>query len=142
MKIKIKKLYENSKLPFRKHSTDAGWDLYAHSLVINDQENQYTYGTGIAVSIPEGYVGLIFPRSSVKNTDIRLSNAVGVIDPGYHGEIMAVFDRTPFGWKHYAIGERCCQLIIIKTENVEWEEVEDLGSSKRGEGGYGSTGMK
>lgn len=79
MKLQIKKLYPDTKMPFRKFGTDAGIDLFAHS-ILPMEGRRLEYGTGIAVNIPEGYVGLLFPRSSVSNTDMLMANSVGVID--------------------------------------------------------------
>lgn len=90
MKIRFKKLSPNAVTPSRAHSSDAGFDLTATSLVF-DREGNATYGFGIAVEIPDGYVGLVFPRSSISKKDLILSNSVGVIDSGYRGEIMAKF---------------------------------------------------
>src|SRR5690625_7975433 len=84
MKVKIKKLHEQAKMPFKKHSADAGFDLYATSRV--NEGGNIVYGTGLAFEIPEGFVGLVFPRSSIANKTIALSNAVGVIDASYRGE--------------------------------------------------------
>ncbi len=91
--INVKRLCAEAKLPTRAHATDAGWDLYAASRVF-DRKGTVTYGTGIAMEIPEGHVGLVFPRSSVANKDLNLSNSVGVIDAGYRGEITVRFRPT------------------------------------------------
>lgn len=139
LNIKIKKLTESAKLPTKAHPTDAGYDLYADSQSIDKNYNM-VYGTGIAVEIPKGYVGLVFPRSSIANTDIMLSNSVGVIDSGYRGEVMAKFKRVTGEFNTYKIGDRIAQLIIIPYPEVVFEEVEELSSSDRGEGGYGSSG--
>ncbi|MCM1166410.1 MAG: hypothetical protein NC401_10440 [Ruminococcus sp.] len=90
MKIKFSKLLNEAIVPTKAHATDAGFDLTATSRTF-DEHGALVYGTGIAVEIPEGYVGLVFPRSSVARYDIALSNCVGVIDAGYRGEIMAKF---------------------------------------------------
>lgn len=90
MKVRIKKLHENAIIPTYAKKGDAGMDLtavdYYYDLVGN-----VVYHTGLAIEIPEGYVGLIFPRSSIYNRDINLTNAVGVIDSGYRGEIIMKF---------------------------------------------------
>ena len=90
MQIKIKRLNDKATLPTKAHATDAGYDLYAASSSV-DKDYNIVYGTGVAVEIPDGYVGLVFPRSSIASKDIMLSNSVGVIDSGYRGEIMAKF---------------------------------------------------
>lgn len=144
MIVKIKLLNERAVVPSYAHNTDAGLDLVATSRIY-DKDGNITYGTGVSVEIPEGYVGLVFPRSSISKKDLALSNSVGVIDSGYRGEIMAKFRPTlPLAMRHYEshydIGERVAQLIILPYPHIDFSVVDDLSSSERGEGGYGSTG--
>jgi dUTP pyrophosphatase len=139
LKVKIKKLDKRSVLPQYSKPGDAGMDLTATSKIDNTTF-QCTYGTGISVEIPEGYVGLVFPRSSIRNTELILSNSVGVIDSGYRGEIQATFIKTNgLGSWDYKIGDRIAQLIIIPYPQIEFEEVEELSQTDRGTGGFGST---
>ena len=137
MQVKVKKLSPEAVIPTYAKDGDAGMDL-----VITDikGENKYdiTYGFGISMEIPEGFMGLVFPRSSIRKTDLILSNSVGVIDAGYRGEIQATFKKT--GGAVYKIGDRGAQLIIIPHPIVEWNEVNELNNTERGEGGFGSTG--
>lgn len=145
MKVKIKRLVSEAVMPHRAHASDAGWDLVAVSRKM-DADGAVVYGTGLAMEIPEGYVGLVFPRSSVAKKDLVLSNCVGVIDSGYRGEVMAKFKLLDPLVKHdeyhwYDIGDRIAQLVIMRLPEVEMVESEDLSESDRGEGGYGSTGM-
>jgi dUTP pyrophosphatase len=142
LKVKIKRLSAKSILPTYSKLGDAGLDLTATEIIENSS-SQCTYGTGIAVEIPEGYVGLVFPRSSIKNTELTLSNSVGVIDSGYRGEIMATFNKTNGldSWK-YALGVRIAQLIILPYPQIEFEEVEELSETERGTGGFGSTNVE
>lgn len=120
---------------------DAGLDLTARTISEQTKE-QITYQTGISISIPEGHVGLVFPRSSIKNYDVVLSNSVGVIDSGYTGEISVVFNikkvKSPV---LYNIGDRIAQLVIVKLTSISLEEVSQLNDTERGSGGYGSTGV-
>jgi dUTP pyrophosphatase len=150
MEVKIKKLYEDSILPTKAHATDAGYDLYAHSKSYDDDGN-VVYGSGIAMEIPQGYVGLVFPRSSNAKKDLILSNSVGVIDSGYRGEILFKFKPSsviekpdlayiPESIAKYEIGERIGQIIIIPYPDIEFVEVDELSDSERGIGGYGSSG--
>lgn len=139
MKVKVKKISESALLPTKAHATDAGYDLYASSKEVDEFGNA-VYGTGIAVEIPKGYVGLVFPRSSIYKYALALSNAVGVIDSGYRGEIMAKFRRTQYCENEYQLGERIAQLIIIPYPEVEFELATELSDSDRGVGGYGSSG--
>ena len=139
MELKVKLLNEKAVMPEYAHLGDAGMDLTVTDREINI--TKVTYKFGIAVEIPVGYVGLLFPRSSVHKYSHSLSNSVGVIDAGYRGEIKAVFyvniNHDPF---LYEIGERALQLIIVKIPFVKITQVEELSNSERGEGGYGSTG--
>lgn len=136
MQVKIKRLTDKAILPTKAHATDAGYDLYATSCHYED--GMLHYGTGVAVEIPAGYVGLVFPRSSIANTQLTLSNSVGVIDSGYRGEIKAKFRKG--GTRGYNVGDRIAQLIIIPYPEVTFVEVDVLSDSDRGEGGYGSSG--
>lgn len=140
MKIKVKRLNELAMLPTKAHATDAGFDLYAISKTY-DNDGNVVYGCGLAFEIPEGYMGLVFPRSSNANKLLLLSNSVGVIDAGYRGEVTAKFKRLyPISQGEYAIGERFAQLIVMPIPAVEFEEAEELSESERGVGGYGSSG--
>ena len=157
MKVRIKRLYEDAKLPTKAHADDAGFDLYAHSKSF-DGDN-VVYGVGVAMEIPKGYVGLVFPRSSNAKKDLILSNSVGVIDSGYRGEISFKFKknlklRTEYGtmgfdneielvkggYKEYSLGDRIGQIIIMPYPEVEFVEVDELSETERGEGSYGSSG--
>jgi len=141
MKVKIKKLHPDAVVPSYAKLGDAGMDLTAISRRV-DNDSIVTYGTGLAIEIPEGHVGLIFPRSSIYKMDLYLTNAVGVIDSGYRGEVMAKFALTEGDqWAtSYGIGDRVMQLIILPFPNIEFEEVVDLSVTERGTGGHGSTG--
>lgn len=139
MKVKIKKLHSDAIIPKYAKEGDAGLDLTATSEVWNEDKSMVTYGTGLAVEIPEGYLGLVFPRSSVSKTTLNLSNSVGVIDSGYRGEIMFKFRYLEEGMV-YDIGDRIGQLIIIPYPQIVFEEVNELSDTDRSEGGFGSTG--
>lgn len=143
MKVKIKKLSPNAVIPTYAKSGDAGMDMVA-TKIISDTLDSITYGTDIAVEIPDGFVGLVFPRSSIRKTNLQLSNSVGVIDSGYRGEIQATFKKiqgvSNEVLENYKVGDRICQIMIIPHPLVEFEEVEELSNTERGEGGFGSTG--
>jgi len=94
LKIKIKKLHPNAVIPSYSNAGDAGLDLTAISVEYNDDSDTIDYETGIAVEIPEGYVGLVFPRSSISKQELLLTNSVGVIDSGYRGSIKFKFIPT------------------------------------------------
>lgn len=142
MRVYFKKLEENAVVPKYAKPGDAGLDLVATSVSswFDSRLNGYIeYGTGLAVAIPDGYVGLIFPRSSISNTELTLANSVGVIDSGYRGEIMCRF-RFTTAEKVYKPGDRICQLVILPYPEVQVVETTDLEDTVRGTGGFGSSG--
>jgi len=140
MQVKIKLLAENAVKPKYAKESDAGLDLVATS-IINHTPTQITYGLGLAIEIPKGFVGLVFPRSSIRNYDLALTNSVGVIDSGYRGELQATFHKTKgLESKVYEIGDRAVQIIIIPYPTIELEMVDELSDSERGIDGFGSSG--
>lgn len=143
MDVKFKKLHDDAKIPSYAHDTDAGLDLTAVSFTQEfDKSNKLVlvYHTGLAVEIPEGYVGLIFMRSSVSNKSISLTNAVAVIDSGYRGELLLKYKITTDSLPTiYQPGEKIGQLIIIPYPKINPIEAEELSSSDRNERGFGST---
>lgn len=136
--LKWKKLRKDAYAPVKFHEEDACFDLTPCEIGGNGDLRLCKFG--IAVEIPKGYVGLIFPRSSVYKTRCRLSNCAGIIDNNYRGELKAVFDVLDTDYPTYNVGERCCQLMLVKLPEVSLQEVEELSPSDRGEGGFGSTG--
>jgi len=136
LKIKIKKLKKEAVIPKYALEGDAGMDVVA--ITKNETEKYVEYGTGLAFEIPKNYVCLIFPRSSVCNKDLILSNCVGVLDSGYRGELRLRFKKV--GKETYNIGDKVGQIIILPFPNVIFEKADNLGSTQRGENGYGSTG--
>lgn len=143
MKVKIKKLVPEAAIPSYAKPGDAGLDLVATYIKVEDHNTYgyFEYGTGLAVEIPDGYVGLVFPRSSISKTGMLLTNSVGVIDSGYRGEIKFRFKYIS-GTKSYEVGDKIGQLIILPYPTIEFEEVDELSESERGDGGFGSTDSK
>ena len=139
LKVRIKKLKENAVIPKYSKYGDAGMDLTITE-IISETLNDITYGFGVAMEIPKNYVGLVFPRSSIRKYDLSLSNAVGVIDSGYRGEIQATFKKTEGNYSFYGVGERGAQIIIIPYPQVEFVESDNLSDTERGDGGFGSSG--
>lgn len=135
MEVKVKKLRENAVIPSYARLGDAGLDLTATSK--SEDGCIVTYGTGLAFEIPEGYVGLVFPRSSVYKTSMMMTNCVGVVDSGYRGEVMVKFTA---GVHEYEVGDRVAQLIIMPYPKIELVEADELSETERGAGGYGHTG--
>lgn len=137
MEIQFKRNHPNAVIPTRACEHDAGLDLYA----VEKQtfENYISYNTKISVDIPQGYVGLLFARSSIRDYDLIVANAAGVIDAGYRGDISISY-RYIKG-KHYEIGDKICQLVILKLPEVTLEEVTEFsGTTERGVGGHGHSG--
>lgn len=151
MKIIYKKLNPEAKAPRKAHVTDAAYDLFATSMEV-DQNGNVVYGTGLAMEIPKGFAGLLFPRSSIAKKQLLQSNSVGVIDSGYRGEIKIKFKPSagfidvsgeadiPCYPEVYETGEYVGQLMVIPALALDFFEVDELSDSDRGEGGFGSTG--
>jgi dUTP pyrophosphatase len=139
MIVRFKKLSKKAVTPQYAKLGDAGMDMVATSLVKG--EVYYEYGTDIAVEIPEGHVGLLFPRSSISKTKQILANHVGVVDSGYRGEIKFRFKKLAWdNGETYNIGDKIGQLIIMPYPTIELEEVSELNETQRGDSGFGSSG--
>ena len=136
LEIKIKKIHPDAIIPKYAKPGDAGMDVIAVSKKETDKFIEY--GTGLSFEIPENYVMLIFPRSSVTNKDLMLKNSIGMLDSGYRGELILRFNK--FGEENYEIGERIGQITIFPYPNIEFKEVDKLSETSRGNGGFGSTG--
>ena len=140
MKVRIKKLNENAVIPTYAKDGDAGMDLVATKIISNTTFD-VSYGTDLAMEIPNGFVGLVFPRSSIRKYELALSNSVGVIDSGYRGELQATFKKeNGLDSLAYKVGDRIAQIIIIPYPPIEFDEVAELSDTERGDGGFGSTG--
>ncbi len=144
MIIRFKKVLQSANDPVRGSEWAAGWDLSACATDWDDVNKVLVYHTGIAVEIPRGYVGLLFPRSSIYTKTLMQTNCVGVIDADYRGEVLVKFAlryhseiESP---RLYGIGDRIVQLVIVPVPEVAWIEAESLSETKRGTGGYGSSG--
>lgn len=167
LQVKVKKFHKGAVIPSYAKPGDAGLDLTAVSKEF-DKDGNIVYDIGLGFEIPDGYVGLLFPRSSNAKKDLILTNSVGVIDSGYRGTVMMKYkpsgvfvdfnDKSEEDFKNsfdgisfpdvkgnlkaelYAVGERVGQIIIIPRPSIELVEVDELSTSERGAGGYGSTG--
>lgn len=143
MELKFKRLSEDAILPIRANKNDAGIDLTATR--ITQELNEcgqliLVYHTDLAVEIPEGYVGLLFPRSSVAKKSLMMTNCVGVIDAGYRGEIMSKMrSTTDVVPAIYKPGERFAQLIIMPIAQYTIVESTELSAGDRGDNSYGSS---
>jgi dUTP pyrophosphatase len=124
------------------HPSDAGFDLTAVSVEEDRKRNIVTYHTGISVSLPEGYFGLLCPRSSVYKHQLQLANGLGIIDQGYHGELIFKYRIVQPHISRYPVGERVGQLVVVPYPELELEEVDEFEDSDRGTGGFGSSDNK
>lgn len=136
--IQVKKLNNNAILPTRGHATDAGMDLYALDDVFLSPGQGAMARTGIAMAIPNGYVGMVADRSSLAKKGIK--TAGGIIDSGYRGEIQIILRNLTHQELVIKAGERMAQLLLIPVATPQAFEVLELDSTARGEGGFGSTG--
>tara|TARA_Y100000004_G_scaffold197368_1_gene271530 strand:+ start:4188 stop:4661 length:474 start_codon:yes stop_codon:yes gene_type:complete len=140
MIIKIKKLFPKAKLPERAHDSDAGYDLFSTEDNYLKPLERKVIKTGIGVKIPEGYYGRIAPRSGLAVKQ-GIDVLAGVIDSGYTGEVGVVLINLSREPVHIMEGAKIAQLIIEKCHSIEWEEVDDLSQTERGDGGYGSSDL-
>ncbi len=142
MILKFKKLDNKAVSPKSAKSGDAGADLTAISYSIVEEQGilYHNYEFGLAIEIPSGYVGLLFPRSSSSKTDLVLANGVGVIDSGYRGSLSARFKQVKDDPKVFSVGDRVCQLVVVPYALCDFHEVGELSISERGSGGWGSSG--
>ena len=155
IEILFKKLDENAELPVRKHSTDAGFDLVATSCKYNPMYDRFEYGVGFATKLPVGFYAEILPRSSNTKTEAYLANGAGIIDANYTGEWKVFYKlRTSFNqlfpneedmdlallemeneYAPYKVGDAIAQFLIHKTEDVNFNVVEELPVTDRGADG-------
>ena len=141
MRIRAKKLHPEAVLPQYAHGPeeDAGMDLYAVERVVLSPGVAQGVPTGIAIALPEGYEAQVRPRSGMALKHSITVN-FGTIDPGYRGEIRVVMFNLSAGDYVIEKGDRIAQLIVARYEPVEWEAGDELGESRRGAGGFGSSG--
>ena len=142
IRINIKKLNENAQMPTYAKAWDAGADLYASQDCLIHYNDRNLVSTGIAIEIPEGYVGLIHPRSGMAaNHGITVLNSPGTIDAGYRGELKVILvNHTGIDYQ-ITKGDKIAQLVIQKVEEAQFVEVNEINKSSRGVDGFGSTGV-
>lgn len=153
MNIKIKKMYDDAVIPTKGSVSAAGYDMYAHSYVgVDDLPNTNeliicphetkTIGTGVAMEIPEGMVGLLFARSGIASKQgLRPANCVGVIDPDFRGEIAVALHNDTNNTQVISTGSRIAQMVFVPFFDVSFIEANNLGETVRGDGGFGHTGL-
>jgi dUTP pyrophosphatase len=142
VRLEFTRLSEAARAPGRAHDGDAGYDLHAAEPASIGPGERASVGTGVAVAIPAGHAGLVLPRSGLAaRHGIALVNAPGLIDAGYRGELRVLLLNTDrLEAFEVAVGDRIAQLVLVRHAAPELVEVEALGESVRGEGGFGSTG--
>ena len=145
MKINIKKLSETAKLPERGSAFAAGYDLFADlkEAVEIAPKQTLMINTGVAMEIPEGYWGGIFARSGLSSKEgLRPANCVGVVDADYRGPVIVALRNESNEVQIIEHGERIAQLVVQPYLPVIFNQVKTIGTTARGEGGFGSTGSK
>ena len=140
MQLLFKKLHDSAKAPSFAHDSDAGMDFYAVEKTTIEPGTRVAIKTGIALAIPKGYVGLFWDKSSV-GISKGLKTLGGVIDAGYRGEVMIGILNTTNSSYTFEAGDKVSQLLVQKIEQPTMVETDMLGSTERGEGGFGSTGI-
>jgi dUTP pyrophosphatase len=146
LKIKLQKVTEDARMPIKGSEHAAAYDVYAHSIT-SSENGKVKVGLGFKTEIPKGYKGIIVPRSNLTKFRWVLNNSFGVIDSDYRGEWMAIFtlidnsdtdsDEFPYG-----VGDRVAQIYFEEVLPISFDVVPELEQSERGEGGFGSTGLK
>jgi dUTP pyrophosphatase len=145
MRIPVRRIDPSLPLPANAHQGDAGYDLRARErVVLAPGGGRAAVPTGVAVAIPPGWAGLVLPRSGLAlRHGVTCLNAPGLIDAGYRDEIRVVLvNHDPAEPFEVAVGDRIAQLVIQEVAAIDWDEVEDLGQTTRGLGGFGSTGRQ
>jgi dUTP pyrophosphatase len=142
--LRFIKLSEKASLPTRAHDNDAGLDLYAAEAARIPPQARVSVGTGLAVAIPEGLAGLVLPRSGLAlKHGVTLINSPGLVDPGYRGEVRVVLLNTDRTMEfHCTPGDRIAQLLMVPIATASPMQADELDSSIRGSGGFGSTGIQ
>lgn len=142
--INVKKLTESAQIPTRANESDAGWDIYSDEDVSITPNTQRLISTGISIAIPDGMVGLIWPRSGLavkKGIDVF----AGVVDSGYRGEVKVCLFNAGSIWGtprvSIAKGDRIAQILFQPVPNFHLQEVDSLNATDRGDGGFGSSGQ-
>ncbi|WP_297452397.1 dUTP diphosphatase [uncultured Corynebacterium sp.] len=141
--VRVKKLHEDAVIPQRAHADDAGVDLSSAEDVVLAPGQRALVGTGIAIALPAGTVGLVHPRSGLAfKKGLSIVNAPGTIDAGYRGELkVCLINLDPDNVVEVAKGDRIAQLVVQKVELSPMVVVDELDETERGEGGHGSTGV-
>lgn len=142
LQVKFKKISDNTIVPSRGSLDAACYDVYAHSIIHKD-DGKVAVGLGFKTEIPVGYKAVLIPRSNLTKYNWVMNNSVGIIDADYRGEWMCIFTPTKEGQDFpYAVGDRIAQFYLDEVYNIAFLEVTALSDTTRGDGGFGSTGLK
>jgi dUTP pyrophosphatase len=142
LKIKLQKVTEDARMPIKGSEHAAAYDVYAHSIT-SAENGKVKVGLGFKTEIPKGYKGIIVPRSNLTKFKWVVNNSYGVIDSDYRGEWMVIYTALDSDHEFpYGVGDRVAQIYFEEVEPISFDVVPELESSERGEGGFGSTGLK
>lgn len=142
--VSIKILSRDAQIPHMAYNGDAGVDLRSVERIVLEAQERAMVATGLAIALPEGYAGFVLPRSGLAaKHGISIVNAPGLIDSNYRGELKVILLNTdPDKSFTIEIGDRIAQLIVMPVPTINFEQVEELTESQRGESGFGSSGIR
>lgn len=142
--VSIKILSRDAQIPHMAYNGDAGVDLRSVERIVLEPQERAMVATGLAIALPEGYAGFVLPRSGLAaKHGISIVNAPGLIDSNYRGELKVILLNTdPNDSFAIEIGDRIAQLIVMPIPTINFEQVEELTESQRGESGFGSSGIR
>ena len=138
MNVKVKKLHASALLPDRAHASDAGADLFSLEAVEIPPQSAVKARTGLAIALPEGTAGIVWGKSSLESQGLIVT--AGLVDEGYRGEVLVCLFNLTKETKTLAKGQKMAQLLVMPVRYAGFEEAQELEASRRGEGGFGSTG--
>ena len=144
VRVPIKILSRDAQIPHMAYNGDSGVDLRSVERIVLKPQERAMVATGLAIALPEGYAGFILPRSGLAaKHGISIVNAPGLIDSNYRGELKVILLNTdPDNSFTIEIGDRIAQLIVMPVPTINFEQVEELTESQRGESGFGSSGIR
>lgn len=142
MRLRVSMTEGAGYVPEYAHDGDAGLDLRSTEDTLIPVGQSRLIGTGLRCEIPDGCVGLVFPRSGLGSRGVTIRNAVGVVDSGYRGEVMCALWNTTESAFHVHRGDRICQMVVVPYMSCDLEVVDSLSYSERGSDGHGSTGVR
>ncbi|MCX5786009.1 MAG: dUTP diphosphatase [Elusimicrobia bacterium] len=138
MNVKVKKLHPSALLPDRAHPTDAGADLFSLEAVEIPPQSAVKARTGLSIALPEGTAGIVWGKSSLESQGLIVT--AGLVDEGYRGEVLVCLFNLTNEPKNLAKGQKMAQLLVMPVRYVNFDAAEELEASRRGTGGFGSTG--